>query len=570
MNGYSSHSTDGTLVDLETLANSSMLAFDVESSGYHVGKDIPYGFSIACEPTNSYYASMHDAFFTSLLADESKLKIAFNAKYDRSMMKKAGITIDNLCDPMIAAHLLEWQSLSLQVLVGLYLHKDIVAFSQLEEPLEHMTMQEMANFAGPHAESTLALWLILYNRLKRLGLLSVFWNIEMPLVPVLSDMELNGIAVDVDTLDVLGEEFDRKIAVLTKGLDYWSGHPGMNHNSPDQVANLLYDKLGLPVGRTTRTGDRPSVDKRYIETIKTKHSYIPMYLFFKELKTLKNSYVNSLKKQVVDGRIYGSFNQTRTRTGRLSSSDPNLQKIPVRTDIGKRIRTAFVAPPGSKLLKVDYKLIELVMMGHQSQDPALLAAFRAGRDLHEETAIRAYKDAKRRPEGKTLNFKLIYLGGTASEQKMLFSLYPRVKQWTDEIALVLRENMYARTLGGRIRTLDDLDLDSHPSTWRIAHGVREGISTMIQGSSAEEVKKGMVRAHKQTKNSDAKEVLQVHDEVVYQIPEKQVNDLIEVVRKTYPTDELSVPLKVDVEVGDNWGEMHKIKEGEKYEQSRHS
>lgn len=566
MGDYAAHTTDGIMATLEQFVSAPVLAFDVEGSGFHIGTDVPYGFSIACGPNSSYYASIHDAFFLSLLADESKLKIAHNAKYDRSMLKKIGITIDNLCDPMIAAHLLEAPMLSLQFLSGWYMNKDIVAFNELTKPLECMTMQECADFSGPHAEATGALWQVLEKGLKRLGLLKVFWDIEMPLVPILSDMELNGVAVDADVLDVLGEEFDGKIATLTKGLDYWSGRPGMNHNSPDQVADLLYNKLGLPIGRATKTGDRPSVDKRYLETIKNKHSYIPMYLFYKELKTLKNSYVDSLKRQIVNGRIHGSFNQTRTSTGRLSSSDPNLQKIPTRTTIGKRIRTAFVAPPGYKLVKPDYKLIELVMMAHQSQDPALLAAFRAGKDIHEETAVRAYKDAKRRPEGKTLNFKLIYLGGTKKEQDMLFELYPGVREWTNKMALILRENMYASTLGGRIRTIDELE-EGH-SARVIAHGVREGISTMIQGSSAEEVKKGMARAHKQTKNSDAKEVLQVHDEVVYQVPDGQVNDLMEVIRETYPTDELSVPLGIDVEVGDNWGEMRKIKEGEKYEQSR--
>ncbi len=562
MSDYATHSTNGALVDLETLANSPILALDTEGSGYHIGTDRPYGFSVTSVPTSAYYASMHDSFFSSLIADDSKLKVAHNAKYDRSMLKKAGTIADNWCDPMIAAHLLEWQSLSLEILVGFYLNKDIVSFARLEKPLECMTMQEMADYSCPHSESTLALWYVLEKGLKRLGLLNLFWNIEMPLVPVLSDMELNGVAVDVGTLDLLGEEFDRKISVLTKGLDYWSGRPGMNHNSPDQVADLLYDKLELPMGRATKTGDRASVDKRYIETIKNKHSYIPMYLFYKELKTLKHSYVDSLKKQIVNGRIHGSFNQTRTATGRLSSSEPNLQKIPTRTTIGKRIRTAFIAPEGHKILKVDYHLIELVMMGHQSQDPALLAAFRAGRDIHEETAISAFGDAKRRPEGKTLNFKLIFLGGTKKEREMLFKLYPRVREWSREIALVLRENMYARTLGGRIRTIDELDM--HNSNKVIEHGIREGISTMIQGSSAEEVKKGMIRAYRQLKGSEAKIVLQVHDEVVYEVPEKIVNDVLEVVWKTYPTNELSVPLKVDVEIGDNWGEMAKIKEGEKY------
>ena len=560
------HTTDGTVVDLEMLANAPVLALDIEGSGYYIGTDIPYGYSISSVPTSSYYASMHDAFFANLIKDDSKTKIAFNAKFDRSMLKKAGIVADNWCDPMIAAHLLEAPMLSLEFLNGWYLHGDkYMTYSELPKPLECMTMQECADFSGPHTEITILLWMNLLSRMKKLGLMSVFWDIEMPLIPVLSDMELNGVAVDVDTLDILGKEFDRKITILSKGLDHWSGHPRMNHNSPMQVSKLLYDELNLPVGRATKAGERPSVDKRYIETIKSKHPYIPMYLFFKELKTLKNSYVDSLKRQIVNGRIHGSFNQTRTSTGRLSSSDPNLQKIPIRTAIGRRIRTAFVAPPGYKLLKVDYKLIELVMMGHQSQDQALLAAFRAGRDIHEETAIRAYGVALRRPEGKTLNFKLIYLGGTRKEREMLFSLYPGVKQWTDKTSLMLRENMYARTLGGRIRTIDELD--PYQSARVIQHGVREGISTMIQGSSAEEVKKGMIRAHKQLKNSGAKPVLQVHDEVVYEVPDKIINDVLDVIWKTYPSNELSVPLKVDVEIGNDWGTMHKIREGEKYVQS---
>ncbi len=560
------HSTNGAVVSLETLANASILALDVEGSGVHAGIDIPYGYSISSVPTSSYYASIQNAFFANLIRDDSKCKIAFNAKFDRTMLKKAGIVADNWCDPMIAAHLLEAPMLSLEFLNGWYLHGEpFTTYTELPKPLECLTLQECANFSGPHTETTILLWMNLYHKMKRLGLMDVFWNIEMPVIPVLSDMELNGVAVDENTLDVLGKEFDQKISVLTKGLDYWSGCPGMNHNSPMQVSELLYEKLDLPMGRTTRTGDRASVDKRYIETIKDKHSYIPMYLFYKELKTLKNSYVDSLSKQIVNGRIHGSFNQTRTRTGRLSSSGPNLQKIPTRTTIGKRIRTAFIAMYGYKLLKVDYKLIELVMMGHQSQDPALLAAFRAGEDIHEATAIRAFNDAKRRPEGKTLNFKLIYLGGTKAEQEMLFKLYPGVRKWTRQMALVLRENMYARTLGGRIRTIDELDMGNPARV--IAHGVREGISTMIQGSSAEEVKKGMARAHKQLKNSDAKPVLQVHDEVVYEVPIKIINDVIEVIRNTYPTNELSVPLNVDIEIGDNWGEMTKLKEGEMYEHS---
>lgn len=562
MNGYATHVKKGELVSIETLANSPALAFDVEGSGFHVGTDRPYGYSITDNSDSAYYASVHDSLFRELLADETKVKFAHNAKYDRAMLAKAGLVIDNLGDPMIAAHLLEYPSLSLQDLTRSVFREEIVSFKQLTKPLEVMTDQELADYSCPHSEMTVALWNALLPELKRLGLLSVFWDIEMPLVPVLSDMEIAGVAVDEDTLDVLGEEFDRKIAIMVVGLDKLSGTPGMNHNSSDQVAHLLYDVFELPVGRATPTGGRPSVDKRYIETIADKHTYIPLYLQYKQIKTLKNSYVDSLKRQLVDGRIYGSFNQTRTRTGRLSSSDPNLQKIPQRTATGRRIRTAFRAPPGKKLIKADYDQLELRGMAHVSQDKALMAAFIAGRDIHTETAILIYRDPAQRFKGKTQNFRLIYGGGSVRERKLLFSAYPEVEAWIHKIGIYLQEVLYARTLGGRIRTIDELSPTAPDRV--IQHGVREGISTIVQGSSAEQVKKGMRRAWDVFKHTDVKGVLQVHDEVVYEVPEGQVNDAIEVIQNTFPSDEWSVPLTVSVEVGDNWGEGVKVKKGEKY------
>lgn len=548
-------SMNGHLEDPELLANSDMLAFDVEASGTGMGTGVPYGFSLACEPRSAYYAGVGCDYLRLMLSDPSKLKIAHNASYDRSMMKKAGVTIDNLCDTMIAAHLLEEPRLSLKALALKWLNLDVVAYSELTKSLSVMSLDELLQYSGPHSMATLMLWEKFEERMRKLKLLDVFWDIEMPLVPVISDMELNGVAVSGGVLNSLGEEFDSKTAVTAESLDYWSGCPGMNHNSPDQVADLLFNKLKLPPGRTTRSGSRPSIDAGYIKTLRGQHPYIGPYLLFKELQTLKNSYVNSLSRQIVNGRVYGSFNQTGTRTSRLSSSGPNLQKIPVRTSMGKRIRTAFIAPPGYTLVKADYNQIELRMMAHYSQDKAMMEAYLAGRDIHRETAIRVFGSADRRGEGKTLDFQMVYGGGEPALRQAFFAAYPGVPLWTKASIAEATEAGYVRTHGGRIRVIPELE-SSHPKVRD--HGGREAISTIVQGSSAEVVKVGMVNAWKALKGSGAKMVLQVHDELVFEVPDGVVMDVVRVLGNVMPYYELSLPLTIEVEIGRDWGNMSKV------------
>ena len=548
-------SRNGSPEDSNALSNAKMLAFDIEGSGVNIGTSVPYGFSLAYEPGSAYYIHIDDQHFKDLLADESKLKIPFNAAYDRSMLKKAGVTIDNLCDPMIAAHLLGDSELSLKALALKYLNLNIVSFKELGRNIADMSLPELLDYSGPHSMAAFMLWAILEKKLRDLKLLDVFWNIEMPFVPVLSDMEFNGVAVDNNTLTALGQEFDDKISVIVEGLDYWSHHPGMNHNSPLQVARLLYEELGLPVGRTTSTEGKPSVDKRYLETIINRHPYLRPYLLFKQYKTLKHSYVDSLRKQIVDGRVYGSFNQTRTRTGRLSSSAPNLQKIPQRTPIGRRIRTAFVAPEGQVLMKWDYDLVELKGLAHCSQDPALLAAFKAGEDIHTATAVRVYGSADERPKAKTLDFRITYGGGEPKDREAFFGMYPGALEWIKRTTAETREAGYVRTIGGRIRDIPEL-WSSNPKIQQ--HGDREVISTIIQGSTAEVMKIGMRRFWDEVKDSDVKIVLQVHDEMVLQAPEGLVGDIVEVLDRTMTYNDWSLPLTGTISVGKNWGMMKEV------------
>ncbi len=552
---YVHGSKNGSSENPILLANANTLAFDIEGSGVNIGTSVPYGYSLAYEPNSAYYVSIDDQQFKDLLADESKLKIPFNAAYDRSMLKKAGVTIDNLCDPMIAAHLLNNTELSLKALTLKYLGLNIVSFKELNRDIADMSLPELLEYSGPHSMAALMLWNVLEKKLRELKLLDVFWNIEMPFVPVLSDMELNGVAVDIDTLTELGHEFDDKISVINEALGHWSGHPNMNHNSPQQVAKVLYDELKLPVGRTTSTEGKPSVDKRYLETIIDKHPYIRPYLLFKQYKTLKHSYVDSLRRQIVDGRVYGSFNQTRTRTGRLSSSAPNLQKIPQRTAIGRRIRESFIAPEGQVLLKWDYDLFELKGLAHVSQDQALLAAFREGIDIHTATAIRVYGSEDERAKAKTLDFRITYGGGEAKDREAFFEMYPGALEWIKRTNAECREAGYVRTIGGRIRDIPEL-WSSNPKVQQ--HGDREVISTIIQGSTAEVVKIGMRRFWDEVKDSDVKIVLQVHDEMVVQAPERDKADVIDVLRRTMTYNDWSLPLTGTVSVGKNWGATQEV------------
>lgn len=544
--------------DLEGLMKAPKLSFDMESTGTDICSSIPLGLSLACSQFNGYYSPIENHFFKSLLA-MNKLYIAHNASYDRSMIKKAGVIVDNMADTMIAAHLLEEPVLSLK---GLTDH-EVKSFTGLKSGFTGMSILEMGEYSCPHSIAAFDLWVKYEKRLKELGLLNLFWTIEMPLVPVISDMESNGIMVSSQVLSELGGDFDEKISTLKESLDYWSGTSGVNFNSPEQVASVFFDKLKLPPHPWQRTTKgRSTVLATYLEQIKGKHPILPVYLAYKHLMTLKNSYVRSLGASIhPDGRVYGKFNQTRTRTGRLSSSDPNLQKIPIRTELGRKIRTAFVAPEGKKLLKGDYDILELKMLAIASKNPYLLDAFKKGRDIHIETAIRAFSDEKKRGKGKTMNYQIVYGGGGISVRNMFFVAYPGVDKWIDSVHREARESEYIRTLNGRIRTIHEYIYQRGNflfSDKSLAHGDREALSTLIQGTSAEEVKVGMRSLWEKIRDSDVKMMLQVHDELILEVPEDIVMDVAKVMKKEMTIRKYEIPLTVSISVGDDWGRMAKL------------
>ena len=544
--------------DLEGLVKAPCLSFDVESTGTDVGSSVALGLSLASNPLDGYYSHIENHFFMNLLA-MNKLYIAHNAPYDRSMVKKAGVIVDNIADTMVAAHLLEFPQLSLKELT----HHRVKSFSDLKHGFAGMNVLQIGEYSCPHSKEAFRLWVEFEKRLEELALLGIFWNIEMPLVPVLSDMELNGIMVSKEVLGELGELFDEKASVLKSALDYWSGTPNTNFNSPDQVARIFYDKLGITPHPWQRTASgRSTVLAKYLETVKKEHPILPIYLAYKELMTLKNSYVKSLGASIhPDGRVYGKFNQTGTRTGRLSSSDPNLQKIPVRTGLGRRIRTAFVAPEGKKLLKGDYDILELKVLAIASKNQYLLDAFKQGRDIHTETAIRAFSDTSKRGKGKTMNYQIVYGGGGMATRNMFFVAYPGVDGWINSVHKIAQSAGYIRTLNGRIRTIHEYEYEPGgfiPYGARMAHGDREALSTLIQGTSAEEVKVGMRNLWEKVRDSDVKMLLQVHDELLLEVPEDIVMDVAKIMKEEMTIRKYEIPLTVSISVGDNWGSMAKL------------
>jgi len=550
-----------TQPDISALLASPVLSFDIESSGVNTATDIPFGFSLAHRETDAYFVYMTNRIFTDLLANDKVLKIAHNAKFDRSMAKKYGIEINNLCCTMVAAHLLEEDRLALKTLLQRCVRDfDLVIkqFPDFPKYIPHSTLDELVHHFGPHASGALILWNRLQRELRANNLWRVFWDIEMPIVPVLSDMELNGVLIDAPYLEELGQYYDDKIAILQEGLEHFSGKKGANFNSSDQMAKILYEEQGVPKPPSYTWIDkkRPSVDKKYLELHKGKFPIINLYLQYKAYRHLKDTYVSGILKRLVNGRIHTNFNQTRTRTGRLSSTDPNLQNIPERSEEGRKIRRAFTAPESKVIMKADYIQMELKKIACLSNCRAMLDAFKDGRDIHEETAIRIFKDAKRRPEGKTKDFQLVYGGGSEEDQKMLFDAYPEVKTWTEKMSSEFELMGYAKTHYGRREHLGNFAAMSPKMK---AHACRQGISLMDQGSCSEYTKIGMFKVWKQVKNSDVKMLLQEHDELVFEVLPRDVKDMYHLLHEEMTYNELEIPLTVDVSVGPNWTEQEELK-----------
>ncbi|MBW2618856.1 MAG: DNA polymerase I, partial [Deltaproteobacteria bacterium] len=418
---------------------------------------------------------------------------------------------------------------------------------------------------------------VLAPRLTELGLNGVFDEIEMPLIPVLSKMEKAGVRVDQGQLSRMSDDLSRRLEVLSERIIEAAGF-NFNPNSPQQLGQVLFEKLNLPQGKKTKKKTGYSTDAEVLEALRPLHPLPGLVLDHRSLTKLKSTYVDALAGLIhpQTGRIHTHYNQTITATGRLSSSEPNLQNIPVRSEEGRLIRRAFVAPEGFLFVSADYSQIELRLLAHYAKDPALIEAFNRDEDIHTRTAAEIFGvmpgmvDAELRRQAKAINFGLIYgktayglakdlnisTGQAAKFIKAYFDRYTGVKRFQEETISQARKQGYVTTLWGRRRYLPELT-SSNQMKRKMAE--RMAINMPLQGSAADLIKIAMIALDQAIKERglEARLILQVHDELIVEVRAEEAEEAVALVRSAMEgAARLNVPLKVGVGQGANWDEAH--------------
>ena len=571
------------------LAAADRIAFDTETAAFdghdstepHFCKLV--GFSFAVRPGKAWYvtADQIDAF-RDLFADPTKTFVAHNVKFDRSVLHRYGIGFAAVPhDTMLAHYCLDAAARhGMDALAEHYLNYRPIPITALigekERGKEQLSMaalkpEEVRDYAAEDADVALRLDDVLRPRAPRALELA-----EEPLVKILINMEREGVKIDVASLREYGKALDREILALKQDI-LACADPGFNPDSPKQLGSLLFDKLGLTGGKKTSTGQY-ATDEKTLSKLVDDHPVVAQILDYRALTKLKSTYVDKLPTLIdANGRVHTTYAQAFTETGRLSSSDPNLQNIPIRTERGKLIRKAFVARDDRHVLvSADYSQIELRLMAAFSGDRAMLQAFRNGEDIHRDTASRvfdvmpAFVTPEQRAKCKMVNFGIIYgISAFGLSQRLkvprreaqalidaYFRLYPSVKTYMEKAIADARAKGYAETVLGRRRTLRDIN--SRNATARQA-AERDAINTPIQGSAADLIKVAMVKVDRALKaeNLRTKMVLQIHDELVFDTPLEEVDRVKEIVRREMEGAlDFGVPLEVGIGVGANWLDAH--------------
>ncbi len=514
-------------------------------------------------------------------ADSDISKIGHNLKFDMMLLAREGVTVDGqLLDTMIAAYLLNPNKSghSLDEVSFEYLSKRKKSFMEVlkkRHSFADVPIDEAMPYAAEDAALAFELKNLLFERLKQNGLDQVYFSMEMPLIGVLAEMESAGIKIRQDLLDDMSKELAAEIAAIEKRVYFLAGEQ-FNINSPKQLSAVLFTRLGLSPGRKTKTGFSTGMD--VLEELAESHELPREVLHYRSLTKLKTTYVDVLPGLVNSQtkRLHTSFNQTVTATGRLSSSDPNLQNIPVKGDWGKRIRAAFVAEQGNLLLSADYSQVELRILAHLSKDEGLISAFRDNMDIHTRTAAEIFGVSLKsvtpemRRTAKTVNFGVIYgissfglsetlnISRKEAEQfiKQYFDRHPGVKQYIDRVIAETEEKGFVTTLFGRRRPVSDL---KNPNRTIRQSAERLAVNSPIQGTAADIIKLAMISIRQRLKAEglQARMILQVHDELLFELPEEELRSLERIVGEEMEgVIELSVPLKVDIGHGRNWAEAH--------------
>jgi len=573
---------------LKNLEKYEFVAFDTETNSLDTKSAKIVGFSFSFEQGKGYYIPIAHSYLgveAQIEIEDAKEAIGtifqkpligHNLKFDLSLIHNLfGLEPKEiLCDTMVLAWLIDPEnSVGLDNCMARYFGYSMRSFKDTVkkgEDFSGVDIKLASEYASEDAAATLELYKKLSGILKDKNepLFNVLKNVEIPFISVLMNMENEGIKIDGDYFKTLLEEVDKKIEVVSEQIFEHCG-TRFNLNSTQQLGKVLFETLNLKTKRKTKTGF--STDEKTLESLQDEHEAIPLLLEYRELFKLKSTYIEPLLKlssQNSKSRIYTSFLHTGTATGRLSSKNPNLQNIPVKSELGRRIRGGFIAKEGCKLLSLDYSQIELRLLAHFSEDSALISAFRENKDIHLETSIKIFGEdgaKEKRNIAKSINFGLIYGMGARKLSETLkipqneaksyiesyFRSFPTVKEFIAKKEGEILQKGYTETLLGRRRYFDF----SGVAEYQKGGYLREGVNTVFQGSAADLIKLSMIKIDALLKNHKSKMLLQVHDELIFEIDGGEMF-LVEHLKKIMETIyELKVPLLCGVSLGDNWGEL---------------
>ena len=518
-----------------------------------------------------------------LLEDKSIKKIGQNIKYDILVLRSAGIELAGIFfDTMVAAYLLDPESrINLDDLAEKHLNYKTIHFEELVGKgknalsIADVPVDKVAEYAIEDADIAYRLYKLFKVKLKEEELEKLFYDIEMPLVSVLAVMEWNGVKIDTRRFATLNDENQKMLDSVEKKIYDLAGQK-FNINSTRELAAILFDKLGLKPVRKTKTGF--STDIRVLEELSGRHEIIEHLISYRTLAKLKNTYIEKLPKIISPktGRIHTSYNQTVTATGRLSSSNPNLQNIPIKDEFGKKIRSAFIADKEHILISADYSQIELRLAAHYSEDANMIQAFKDGIDIHSLTASSVFNvpidsvAGDMRRQAKIINFATIYgvspfglsqqadvdIHQAADFIKKYFETYPGFKKYIDDTISFAKTNGFVKTLLGRKRYVPEINSSNN---FRREGAERVAINTPIQGTAADMIKIAMITIHRiiEDKQNKSRMILQVHDELVFEVPESEKEIMLKIIKQEMEKAlELKVPVTVDIASGKNWDQAH--------------
>ncbi len=598
---------------INSIINKKILSIDLETTSLDQMQARIVGFALAWEPGMAAYVPVGhltsgslkaagssgelfdmpgqgqlprrvvDDLLRPILADPEIKKIGQNLNYDLTILRREGFVVEGVdFDTMLASYLLDPAgSHGLDSMASTYLghrtihYEDVTGKGKAQKNFAEVELDVARDYACEDADAALRLAALFRDRIEQEGLAELFYKMEMPLLSVLVDMQLAGIKVDREQLAALGSEFGSELATLEKQIHAIAGME-FNINSPKQLREVLFDRLKLKSSQRTKTG--PSTSQEVLEELAAHHELPALILRWRSLGKLKSTYIDALTK-IMDpatSRIHTTFNQATAATGRLSSSDPNLQNIPIRSEEGRRIREAFVADEGNLLISADYSQIELRVLAHMSREPALLEAFGRNEDVHALTASGIFGvsidkvSREQRAIGKTVNFATIYgqtayglsrqLGISPAEASEYidnyFLKYPRVAAYREEVLDRARREGKVTTLFGRRRFFPDIESANGQLRQLVE---RMAFNTVFQGTAADIIKRAMIVVHEGLPDvsSGARLLLQVHDELVVEAPEGDVEKVGSFVKKEMEAAaSLDVPLLVDVGKARNWAEAH--------------